>query len=504
MGNNTDKQNECSSWAAMNFGNNDFNDQRLNRRGVNIAEAIMTHPKNFVSGLYMNASDSEAAYRFLRNEKTSFDSVTETHRNNTYQAIMQLGEQAQAAGEKKPVVLLVGDTSEVNFGYKRKIKGAGPIGEHNQGKGFVLHTNLAFDWNAKQLIGMASALLKNRTARPKQKNGRKISSYQRALIPDRESALWIDSKKGLKPLLDSVELVCVNDRGADFYEYISQLNHDGFSYVIRAAQKDRVVASPENPEQRIHLYEYICSQSVQGEQTIEVTGQIVKNKKQPYRKSPLLIRSGSVLLLPSAVATKSLGKGKQEPFKVNFVHIQEDSSRSVDSNGKPCEVKEAVEWILLTNRPVSTVEDALEIRNMYQSRWLIEEYFCALKSGCGLEDSQLQSADSLKTLCGFYSVCAVFILSLKYLQNFNPETDVYTIIPKEWIVVLQQKAGSKFPIKTARDFYIGLAKLGGYLNRKNDAPPGWKRIWNGFSGFLPLVEGYKLAMELFPEKNFSK
>ena len=124
MGNNTDKQNECSSWAEMNFGNNDFNDQRLNRRGVNIAEAIMTHPKNFISGLYMNASDSEAAYRFLRNEKTSFDSVTETHRNNTYQAIMQLGEQAQAAGEKKPVVLLVGDTSEVNFGYKPKIKGA--------------------------------------------------------------------------------------------------------------------------------------------------------------------------------------------------------------------------------------------------------------------------------------------------------------------------------------------------------------------------------------------
>ena len=116
----------------------------------------------------------------------------------------------------------------------------------------------------------------------------------------------------------------------------------------------------------------------------------------------------------------------------------------------------------------------------------------------------MQSADSLKTLCGFYSVCAVFILSLKYLQNYNPETDVYTILPKEWIVVLQQKAGSKFPIKTARDFYIGLAKLGGYLNRKNDAPPGWKRIWNGFSGFLPLVEGYKLAMDLFPEKIISK
>lgn len=504
MGNDTDKQNERSSWAAMNFGNNDFNDQRLNRRGVNIAEAIMTHPKNFVSGLYMNASDSEAAYRFLRNEKTSFNSVTETHRNNTYQSIMQLGEQAQAADEKKPVVLLVGDTSEVNFGYGRKIKGAGPIGERNKGKGFIYHANLAFDYTAKQILGLASAMIKNRTPRPKQKNGIALSSYQRAQIPDRETALWIDSKKGLKPLLDSVELVCVNDRGADFYEHYHLLYSEGFSFVIRAAQKDRVIAPPENPEQRIHLYEYICSQPVQGEQTIEVTGQIVKNKKQPYRKSPLLIRFGSFLLLPSVISSKSLGKDKQESFKINFVHVQEDSNRSVDVNGKPCEVKEAVEWILLTNRPVTSVDEALEIRNMYQCRWMIEEYFCALKSGCGLEDSQLQNADSLKTLCGFYSVCAVFILSLKYLQNYNPETDVYTILPKEWIVVLQQKAGPKFPIKTARDFYIGLAKLGGYLNRKNDAPPGWKRIWNGFSGFLPLVEGYKLAMDLFPEKIISK
>ena len=193
-------------------------------------------------------------------------------------------------------------------------------------------------------------------------------------------------------------------------------------------------------------------------------------------------------------------QGIQEPFQVNFVHIQEDSSRSIDAHGKPCTVKEPVEWILLTNRPVTTIEEALEIRDMYQTRWLIEEYFCALKSGCGLEKSQLQNINSLKTLCGFYSVCAVFILALKYLQNYHPDTDVYTIIPKEWIIVLQQKLGVKFPVKTVRDFYIGVAKLGGYFNRKNDAPPGWKRIWKGFNKLLPLVDGYKLALEIFPEK----
>lgn len=486
------------SWAEMNFGNNDFNDQRLTKRNVIIAEALMTYPNMSISDLFPQSSDAISAYRFFQNRKAPSDSVTKTHRDNTFNAIMQLGEKAQAAGEKKPVVLLLGDTSEINFGYGRKINGACPIGISNQGQGFLFHANLAFDWKAKQIIGLASALIKDRTPRPKQKNGRKLASHKRVLLPDRESAVWMDSKKELEPLLDSVEMVCVNDRGADFYEHIHQLNQDGFSYVIRAGQKNRIVAPLEDPEQRICLYEYICNQPVQEEQTIEITGQIVKNKKQPYRLSPLLIRFGSVLFLSSSVSSKV--QGIQEPFQVNFVHIQEDSSRAIDAHGKPCTVKEPVEWILLTNRPVTTVEEALEIRDMYQTRWLIEEYFCALKSGCGLEKSQLQNINSLKTLCGFYSVCAVFILALKYLQNYHPDTDVYTVIPKEWIIVLQQKLGMKFPVKTVRDFYIGVAKLGGYFNRKNDAPPGWKRIWKGFNKLLPLVDGYKLALEIFPEK----
>ena len=97
-------------------------------------------------------------------------------------------------------------------------------------------------------------MLKDRTPRPKRENGQALSSYQRALISDRESALWMNSKQDFKPLLDLVELVCVNDRGADFYEHYWQLFHDGMSFVIRAGQKERVVAPVDNPEERIHLY----------------------------------------------------------------------------------------------------------------------------------------------------------------------------------------------------------------------------------------------------------
>lgn len=108
------------SWAEMNFGNNDFNDQRLTKRNVIIAEALMTYPNMSISDLFPQSSDAISAYRFFQNSKTPADSVTQTHRNNTFHAIMQLGEQAQAAGEKKPVVLLLGDSSEIILGIVEK------------------------------------------------------------------------------------------------------------------------------------------------------------------------------------------------------------------------------------------------------------------------------------------------------------------------------------------------------------------------------------------------
>ena len=201
MNYNIDNQNDYFSWAVKNFGNNFFNDQRLTKRCVNIAEAIMSHPKSFINGLYANTSAIIGAYRFFQSDNTSFYSVIETHCSNTSEEIMQLGKQAQEAGEKKPVVLVLRDMSEINFGYGRKIKGAGPIGENNQGKGFVLHSNLALNWDTKQIIGLLSAMVKDRTPRPKRENGQALSSYQRALISDRESALWMNSKQDFKPFV---------------------------------------------------------------------------------------------------------------------------------------------------------------------------------------------------------------------------------------------------------------------------------------------------------------
>nr|WP_264214426.1 IS4 family transposase [Leisingera thetidis] len=43
-------------------------------------------------------------------------------------------------------------------------------------------------------------------------------------------------------------------------------------------------------------------------------------------------------------------------------------------------------------------------------------------------------------------------------------------------------------------FYVrAVARLGGYLDRASDAPPGTTVIWRGFSRLADLVEGARIA-----------
>ena len=41
---------------------------------------------------------------------------------------------------------------------------------------------------------------------------------------------------------------------------------------------------------------------------------------------------------------------------------------------------------------------------------------------------------------------------------------------------------------------LTMAIIAGYLNRKNDPPPGYKNIWEGYFRLIGMVEGYQLLL----------
>jgi hypothetical protein len=62
---------------------------------------------------------------------------------------------------------------------------------------------------------------------------------------------------------------------------------------------------------------------------------------------------------------------------------------------KPITDKESQRWLLLTTLAIACFEDVVQCLRWYSYRWLIERYHYVLKSGCRLEQLQLESADRI-------------------------------------------------------------------------------------------------------------
>jgi hypothetical protein len=482
-------------WAELNFGQNNFGDIRLTNRCVQTAQAMMRHAGRSIYGTCLgDAADCAAAYRFMRNEATDATKVTKTHRDRTREKITQFADEAESRGEARPTVLLLGDSSDVIFGLNRQIKNGKSICQKNCGPGFILHPNLAVNPDTGEIYGIASLDIRDRKPTPIGEDGKPLSTAQRAKLDDRESRIWSDAVDQLGPPVPGVTSVCVNDRGADIYEYFGKLRDAGYSFVVRASQMDRVVFDPKNPERGVHLRDFAMTHSVLATYDLEVT-QTLKGKRTSRRTARMEVRVGSILF-PSPKYAK-----KAKPIRMNFVYLLENKGLARDAAGNPCAVAEPLDWFLLTDLPAETEADAMRVRDFYQDRWLIEELFHAMKTGCGLENSKLRDMNALKTLTGFFAVSAVFLLQLKRLQHVAPDTDVYRVVPETWVRVLELKLKltAKKPILTVSDFYLNLARLGGYLARKSDPPPGWKILWRGWLDLLPLAEGFSLAMEMINE-----
>ena len=140
----------------------------------------------------------------------------------------------------------------------------------------------------------------------------------------------------------------------------------------------------------------------------------------------------------------------------------------------PPGLKEPIDWVLLTSLPVRTLEEAMEVIGYYEKRWLIEEWHKALKTGCQVEGRQLKTSHRLEALTGLLSVVAVRLLQLKEVGRRQPGRAAVELVPARYVELVRRARG-RGPVGewTVRDFFRGVAGLGGFLGRKGDGEPGW-------------------------------
>lgn len=448
------------TWAEQHFGEVELGDRRRTRRAVQVAAQMARHPAASIPEQAGRWSDAKASYRLFSGEDVSFEALCSPHWRAT----------RQAAGEYERV-LLIQDTSSLDFSGHRASEGLGPIGD-NHGRGLMLHSTLAVNPQGPgEVLGLAYQMLFCRQPTPEKET--RTERKRR----ERESEIWRTSVREVGAPPSGTQWVQVCDRYADDFETYAACRQAGVDFVIRVAQDRRAALGHEANEASDHL--------LQSARLLEPSGgRRLWVRRRPTRQprwAKLLVAFAPVTVFPPWLARREV-----EPLRGWVVRVWERD---------PPAGEDAIEWVLLTTVPVAELEAAATIAFWYSLRWLIEEYHKCLKTGCSAEKRQLEAVERLRACIGVLAIVAVRLLQLKQHVRVEPERPAVACAPQGHVRVLAAYLHRPVEGWTIRDFWREVARLGGFLARKRDGEPGWQTTWRGWQKLDLMTIGAGLASE---------
>jgi hypothetical protein len=456
---NTQKMLDPKSWAERTFGGVQLHDLRRTRRAVQAASSLAENPLGSLPAQMHTWKETKALYRLLDEPDVTFDALMHPH-------FQQTREQANSA----PVVLIVQDTTDIDLSHRHKISGVGQIG-NERGRGFFVQTVLAVRPQTREVLGCIAQEPFVRIPAPEGEQ-----RYQRRKREERESDVWIRQVHAIGTPAAGSTWVHVGDRGADMFPFFQACQATQTHFLVRAAQNRRV---QESEEEITYSLTQARSWPSQASRPFEVPAR----HGHKGRSTQLQLSCGQMTLLPPRHEPRA---GK-DPMTVWVIRVWEEQAPAGE---------EPLEWILVTSVPTTTLEQAWERVEWYRQRWLVEDYHQCLKSGCRIEQRQLQTVDGLIRLLGLLSPLAVRLLQVRALAREEPERPAHEVIEPLMLAVLAQRCGASPATMTVGTFWTEVARLGGYLARSHDGPPGWRTIWKGWLSLQTFLEGVHFAVHL--------
>jgi hypothetical protein len=424
-------------WIYEQFSTIDVGDTRLQKRAVDVAIGCAEHPEESLAGRFDKWADLQGAYRFLRNPKITHQALQQPHWDRVL-------ERARFSEE---TVLFIQDGSELLFNSHPWTHGLGPTADSN-GNGLMFHSCLVAKYHEFEETEILGLGYQETWVRPEEKS----------TSDPKESAVWLRTLEKMgRP---QKNWVSVGDRANDIYDFLSAANRLGWKYVVRA-RHDRNI---EIDGEKTRLFSWIRRQTSKCTSTL-----YVKANGEEF--------GGEVTLEITWVKAKLF-----PPGSVDFTAGEEVTYIRVWCPDKP-----KLEWLLVTNLPVNNQEDSIRIVRIYRRRWLIEDYHKAVKTGFRIEDNQLKQASRILALFGMIGVIATQLLAMREWCRLSPETPVEEKVPKPWITLIERHL--KVKLKTVRDFWRSLARMGGFIGRKSDGEPGWQTIWKGYKRLQDMLAG---------------
>jgi hypothetical protein len=276
----------------------------------------------------------------------------------------------------------------------------------------------------------------------------------------------------------------VGDSGSDIFTFWQTCKELGYDFVLRVAQ-DRDVdisdAAAAVALDETHLKTVVRSLPAKDAHVLSIPAQ----HHQPKREALLQMTFQEVSIHPPLHGA-FLAKAEIAAWVV----------RVWETN--PPEGQEPLEWILLTTLPLGCVSDAWEVVQWYSWRWLLEDFHKALKTGCRMEHRNLQSVEAQWRLLAILTPIALRLLVIRHAAQQATEIPASEVVSQEAIQVVIRLDYRHKNIVTARELWRAIARLGGYLDRKSDGPPGWQTLWKGWMRVMDVLEGVHLATLLYP------
>jgi len=314
--------------------------------------------------------------------------------------------------------------------------------------------------------------------RPAEAPPEKGNNADRA-IENKESVKWLDGiavAEASQQLCPDTEMIVVADREADIYEVYARCVDAGISFVIRAFRQRRLA-----DELSMDVATRLQSAPVLAQQTIAVP----KRKTQNARMARVQIKSPEVELMAPTPRKKTTTLPALAP-----IWAVEVSEINPPAGVKP------LYWLLLTNREADDVTSAIEIVEMYRARWGIEVWHRTLKSGCRVEERQLQSRERIQRMIALYAIIAWRIMYAALLARTTPDIPCTVLLEQaEWQALYCRIQQTPLPCEqppTLQQVVRWIAKLGGFIGRKSDGEPGSMTMWRGFQVLYSVTEMFKI------------
>jgi hypothetical protein len=137
-------------------------------------------------------------------------------------------------------------------------------------------------------------------------------------------------------------------------------------------------------------------------------------------------------------------------------------------------------------------------KSQYALCWRIETYHKILKSGCRAEDVKLRTAERLVKLLAVFCILGWRIFWLTMMRrttNRAAPSLAFTPLEIELLARTVEDGPKRTHPRLLNHCLMQLARLGGYLNRAGDRPPGNTVMWRGLTRLTDIAIGYELGRD---------